>query len=152
MKWRAAEGIANGMLGAFVGRNAEISGYWAIGVLCRRALEGGEAIELDVLARRARPPWEALDELLARCHRRLLDHLRAARLGDHAITEARIRVSFEPTTRAHAASVRYRCVVTVVDARGTRVEQCGEGWCWPHDPAREQRSERVGLTLDPLGA
>lgn len=140
---RVLKGVADGTLGAFVGRNGGVGGYWAIGVLCRFALERGvSVVEIDVLTQEVRPAWELMRELVVKCRERLMAHLRAVGLWEAMVAEARIRVSFERTTREHAASVRYRCVVRILDDRGRAVERNGEGWCWVHDPGRERRSAR----------
>ena len=46
---RSFNGVADSLLGAFLGRNNDINGYWAIGILCSYAHRSGSAlIELDL--------------------------------------------------------------------------------------------------------
>lgn len=49
-------GVAHGTLSAFVGRNNDVDGYWAIGKICRHAVElGTPAVTFDLLAGTASP-------------------------------------------------------------------------------------------------
>ena len=44
-------GVADGTLQTFVSRNADVGGYWAVGVLCRLALEAGvTTVVIDLLS------------------------------------------------------------------------------------------------------
>ncbi len=141
---RTLYGVADGTLSSLVSRNGDVGGYWGVGVLCRFALEHGvQSVDLDLLQRRVVPPSESFGGLMDRARQRLRDHLNALKLGEACVTAARIRISFEATSRGHTASTRFTCTVTIVDERGSVFERSATGWCWPHDPARESR--RIAL-------
>jgi len=135
-------GVAHGTLSAFVGRNNDVDGYWAIGKICRHAVElGTPAVTFDLLAGTASPAWEPAGAVCARAMARLDRHLETLKLSRSVIGSAVIELGFD--LPAGAEGVRYRCTARLIDGHGRAYVAETAGSCWPHDPSREMRSARA---------
>ena len=59
--------VAHSLLCAFLGRNNDVAGYWALGKLCGHALShGSRHVEVDLLGERMTPAGEEFNYMLAR--------------------------------------------------------------------------------------
>ncbi|WP_296952901.1 hypothetical protein [uncultured Massilia sp.] len=140
--------VASGLRDAFVGRNNDQDGYWALGKLYAAADPATPSVVLDLRAGGATPP---APDCLAMA-RRWADYLAWA-LGAHgiavpALARAEVLVEFDAAPDAgFAGPMRYlagygkpfRCTVTLGDDAGRLVQSRACGRCWLHDPGRESR-------------
>lgn len=145
---RQLSDVAAGILGAFVGRNNAIDGYWAIGVLCREVTEDGRTeLVLDL----TEPQGEAL---AIRWGEQLGAELKRRRMDQGWLAAAFLRLSFEehgwidttPRRRSwwrprpkpeRARTYDYRADLEIQDDHGGRYTASRSGWCWPHDAQLE---------------
>lgn len=134
--------VAHGTASAFASRNNDLGGYWAIGKLCRHAVESGTlVISFDLLEREVTPEWRDADAICARGATRFAVHVERLGLPLSAIRGAVVDLRFEPSD--DPSLVRYRCAARIVDDRERAHEAVVCGVCWPHDPSMELRSTRV---------
>lgn len=153
--------IAAGLCGSFASRNNHLDGYWAVGRLRSLAVQHGQGVvSIDLLTPSIQPASAAFAPVLAR-YRQLLETLAdisGVAIGD--ITKARIVSDFAPPpwTRAGYDKAQWgeQFVLTVTICATGRVDGIVRhaGYCRPHDPARERRSNHSPLvrTTLPFGA
>lgn len=102
------QGAARRTVGAFIGRNNDVDGYWAIGMLCRRAVDTGVAsVSFDLLQRTSVPAWAIAEAAGARAATRLRRHLDGLSMPESVLRAATVELHFEPS--AGEALVPYRC-------------------------------------------
>lgn len=139
---RELQSIATDMAHFCVGRNNDIEGYWALGVLCRHADETSQrnlAIRVSSALQFPYPVEEARRNLLERFD--ALD----VRLRSY-VKSISVNFSFEPLSLTEVFGQEFRscCWVMIVDDRGTMRHGEACEICWPHEPEWEMRSSRVG--------
>jgi hypothetical protein len=139
--------VANGLLGSFVSRNNDYVGYWALGLLYRRALERHErAYSLAILGAESEPN-DSLSKALSAKYRGLLVHLTSHRgIPIEWIGSAILGIEFEhPSSSAYVVArvaKPYLAHLKMNTAFGKRVSVERSGFCWPHNPNVESRSNR----------
>ncbi len=144
--------VAYGLRDAFVGRNDDLDGYWALGKLYAAADPATTSVVLDLVDGGALPP--APDCLaLARRHAEFLAQALAAHgIPRHALARAEILVEFDivpevsiPRLSPQVARPAdpFRCTVTLGDHAGRLAQARTWGYCWRHDPQRESRRNRA---------
>lgn len=141
--------IASGLCGSFASRNNDLDGYWAIGKLRSLAEQYGRtAVLLDVLTSSIHPSSSGFAPVLARYRHLLakLANLSGIRLEE--ITLARITLDFAPPPWPRIRYYKpqwgdqFTLTVTInADNRAAGIVR-HEGYCRPHDSARESRSIR----------
>ena len=141
--------IADGVLGSFVSRNNDCDGYWAIGVLYRRALEASSnELSFSLVDEREEPHGLALETAVQTKYRGMLAKLMSRRsLPAGWVKSASITIHFEHSGRVGRALARlerpYLAQLSITTELGKNhiVERVGA--CWPHEPSREYRSSRA---------
>lgn len=141
--------IASGLCGAFCSRNNDLDGYWSIGKLRLLADQNDHTtVSLDVLNDAMQPFSAEFAPMLAKYRRLLLKLADATRIRPEQITGADIIVDFVPTPWPRAIDDTPQCgdqfVLTVTisaDGRTAGVMRHA-GYCRPHNPAEESRSNR----------
>lgn len=142
--------IASGMLGSFVSRNNDISGYWGIGVLCLHAGKmQTDAFVLDLLNQKASPLNEQALVSTEQYSAMLIAALEGQKISSSWVKSALLTVNFNPAyvekfhRRGSSLGGRYICSLELVDDLDRKHCVRYGGVCWPHDAKRESRSTRV---------
>lgn len=141
LRSRTLKNFAFGLVTAFIGRDNDTNGYWAPGVLCRRAIEAGvDGFEWEIRELRTDPKV-----LLAGIS---LHHLATVISRNHAVFRTldlvRLKVSFAPTPGSAGRVLTHTGIIEVQltsDWRQVRAHSTFR--CWPHKPAWESRSTRI---------
>jgi len=146
--FRELKGIASGLLGTFVSRNNDISGYWGIGLLCRDALASNGAVELRLLEGHATPSTASTASALLLYLPKLKTMIEKRRFSMPHLAEATISVQFGtpghfPMPPQFTRGDPFLCTVTLTDIRGKRHSVSAVSRCAPHNPRFESRSVRV---------
>lgn len=138
--------ISAGLCGAFVSRNNDVGGYWAIGKLRLLAEQCSQrTASLDVLSRMMQPPSSEFAQLLMDYHCLLQKLAHRSGICLKEITAAHIAVDFLPQPWPRAIYYKpqwgqqFLLTVTVcADGRADGISRHA-GYCRPHDPNRERR-------------
>jgi hypothetical protein len=144
--------VASGLGAAFIGRNNDLDGYWAPGLLYAQA-DPIKTVTLDLLNGTASPATPAglalARRYAARCARALAAHgvtpqqlARAEVVVDFAIVPPTPLPRQWPDPRRQGDIMR--CVVRLERIEGACAAAVGYVHCWRHDPGRESRSGRYG--------
>jgi hypothetical protein len=134
--------VAAGLLGAFVSRNNDVGGFWALGKLSRHAQTSqANEITVDLFRSNITPPSDEFDDMIGRFRLELVNQIAARKLSHQWLSSAEIRVRFGDVKRA-GQPAEFDCLVALVDDLGHVHQARGKGTCWPHDPARESKSTR----------
>ncbi len=149
MKRTRLKVVAGNVLEHFVSRNSDISGYWAMGVLHRFALNHQVyTVDLDLLNRTIEPAHPQLVSCLD--HPRLMFERMVINngLSMAEVTQALINIEFQVAydPKLHARSFGYgdpfRCQLVIEDDLGRRRTATIGGRSAAHNPKREHRSTR----------
>ena len=141
--------IAYGVVQSFISRNNDLSGYWAIGKLYLAAKESGSsAVELDLM--------QMETSLSAREFRQTIQHYRT--MLDRLLNKKMMTVQWvkkciivasfnqDLDKRYHyfqsPIGQPYICTITITDDLGREHSMMVGGFCRPHDPLKEIRSNR----------
>ena len=140
--------IASGLAGTFVSRNNDIDGYWGIGKLCLLAQQSSQyQVSLDlwptVALTPAHPPFHGA---LAALRARLDQNLERQGIPKQWLISVSLNLVFTqpdvPVT-PYRRGKPFTLTVSIVDDQSrTHTVTCG-GFCAPHHPRREARSNRV---------
>ena len=145
-KRKTLKGIAHGLLGTFVSRYNDINGYWGLGVLRQLADKRSlQSLELDLLGSNTEHP--VLKDVETRYRTWLLETLPKVRIAPTQIAQAEIRIFFAeeidfPDAVRSTRGKPYKCTVTITRRDGVAVSAERIGYCGPHDPSKEHRSNR----------
>lgn len=141
---RELRGAACGLLGAFISRNNDVGGYWALGKLYAHAQASDvRAILVDLIDSVIVPPNPQFIEMVSLFRRKLLRQLEARSLRNGWVSEACIRVTFAGNESATSADDAFCCSVTLIDDLGNIHVAQASGRCWAHDPTKERKSGRA---------
>lgn len=141
---RDLRGAAAGLLGAFMSRNNDVGGYWALGKLYSHARTSNVLeVRIDLVSSIIDPPDAEFDDMLGRFQRTLVDQLAARSLPREWLMEANVSLTFygEESPTGHAET--FACSVTLTDDLGRAHQAQGGGACWIHNPAWERKSTRA---------
>lgn len=141
--------MASGLCGSFASRNNDLDAYWTIGKLRSMAEKYGRTmVSLDLLTSSMQPSSCEFAPVLARYCRLLAKLADLSRIQLEEITAARITVDFAPPPWPRASYYKpqwgdqFILTVTIdADGRAAGIVRHA-GYCRPHDPARERRSNR----------
>src|ERR1700741_3754733 len=115
---RDFRGVAFGLLGAFVSRNNDVGGYWALGKLYEhmRAYDAGE-IRIDLVRSVITPPNPEFSHMVGHFRQMLADQLAVRSLPNEWLKDADVRVKFSGEKSASADKSRdgFECLVTITD-------------------------------------
>jgi hypothetical protein len=141
--------VADGVLGSFVSRNNDCSGYWAMGLLYRRALEASSnEVSFTLVGAGDEGHELALDTALRTKYGAMLTKLMSGRsLPASWIKSANITIQFEYAAKIGRVLARlerpYLAQFSVTTELGKNLIVERIGACWPHEAGREYRSGRT---------
>lgn len=141
--------VADGVLGSFVSRNNDCEGYWAMGLLYKRALEASSnEISFNLVGVGAEVHDLLLDTALLAKYRAMLAKLMSGRsLPASWIKAANITVHFEYAGNVGRVLARlekpYLAQLSITTDLGKNLSVARIGACWPHESWREYRSGRA---------
>lgn len=141
--------IAGGLCGAFVSRNNDLYGYWALGKLRLLAEQHSrKTVLLDFLTQSMEPASPEFSTVLVRYSRLLEKLIKISRVRTEEITAASIVIDFAPAPWLRPRYIDPECgdqfVLTVTieaDGRMPGIVRRAS-YCRPHDPDKERRSTR----------
>ena len=147
-------GIASGVLGSFVGRNNDIGGYWALGVLYHQAQQQGSMqLELSLLPTDASLNGTLLGALAQRFGGMFVSLMTKQHLPLSWLRSATLGVQFESPNakprhpQSHSAERPFVCCLSFTNDLARTHELSVAGWCWPHSEQRELQSARASTNL-----
>ena len=137
----------------FISRNNDVSGYWAMGMLDREALESSQTVlEIELYGAREEPGGSVAAAVAGAYEKKLIEWvasrrvnlLRAvvvAKFGSHNPPVQGAGFHFEEPFDLH---------FSLVDANGRKAVAQRSGWCRPHNALWELRRERwaYGSNID----
>ena len=131
------------MLGAFISRNNDVGGYWALGKLYKhvRASNAGE-VRVDLLKSTVTPPSEQFAKMLENFRQMLARQLSRRALPVDWLTGAEIVVRFTGQKSAERPGDVFECVVVLTDDLGRQRQARESGACWIHSLFKESKSTR----------
>lgn len=145
---RDFRGVAFGLLGAFVSRNNDVNGYWALGKLYEhvKAFNAGE-IRVDLVRSVITPPSTEFSHIVGHFRQMLADQLAARSLPNEWLRDVNIRVKFSGEKSVSVDNPRdgFECLVTITDDLGHVHQARDSGECWVHDPCKELKRTRANL-------
>ena len=131
-------GVAFGLLGAFVSRNNDVEGYWALGKLYAHALKADVPhVCVDLLDKAVTPPSPEFQKMAAQFGRVLTIQLAARSLPADWVKLATICIEFSRRKNPSGPGEMFNCNVTITDDRGRTQHAEAAAACWAHDPFRE---------------
>lgn len=141
---RELRGVALGLLGAFISRNNDVGGYWALGKLYRHAKAANvQVIRIDLRRSSIEPPSAEFANMLDYFREQLVRQLAARALTTLWLIDAEIAVRFTGQASIAEPGDVFECLVTLIDDRGRQHQVRERGACWVHTPLIELRSTRV---------
>ena len=156
-RFRLLNGVAAGLADSFIGRNNDIGGYWAMGLLYRSALRSGDGrVILDLLSTETNLGDRVCRTAASTYSAHLQRLLEAFEVPSDLVSSATISAEFGRESPEHGWTPRrtagdpFLCTVTLSDSRNREHVARRAGWCRPHDWRRESRSARVSLPLSAL--
>jgi len=147
---RVLKSVANGLVGTFVSRNNDVSGYWGIGQI-QRELEGlpGTVVELDLLRGKATPEGPIARALIAHYSTYLFASLVREGFTPSEVTAAKVLVEFGNFGEAKGPDLfgtigqPFNCKAVLASQSGKIYSAVRGGLSRPHNPAVERRSLRA---------
>jgi hypothetical protein len=142
--------VANGLVGTFVSRNNDVSGYWGIGQV-QREIEGlsDTVVELDLLHGKATPEGPIARALIAHYSTYLFASLAREGFTRSEVTAAKVLVEFgnfgEAKDRDLFSTIGqpFNCKAVLTSRSGKTFSAVRGGLSRPHNPAIERRSLRA---------
>jgi len=143
--------VSYSLVDAFVIRQNDIDGYWALGIICKDTVEQGmDTVDFDVLDLKSSPSFWYSKRLLYPLRKRLYDAFDKKGLKYEDIVSVTIRVEFirvAPSEKNLKSIDLSRILPTICTAKiltnqGVERNSSLEFLCRPHDPAKEMRSTR----------
>lgn len=146
---RELAAVASGLLGSFVSRNNDVGGYWAIGKLYRHAIENdAPRVVIDLMAKTMAPSAAEFEGMVSHYAEVFGQQCNARHLPADWVAQVQVWIRFDvapndPLAPSHSErETPFECVVAIEDDLGRTHTAQHQGWCAPHDPARERRSGR----------
>jgi hypothetical protein len=141
---RELRGAAHGLLGAFVSRNNDVAGYWALGKLYKHAKATSvDEVRVDLVKSTIMPPNAQFAGMIEFFNQMLASQLEARGLPSDWLTAAEIAVRFTGQKDANQPGDTFECSVTLTDDRRRPHQARASGACWVHSAFRESKSTRV---------
>jgi hypothetical protein len=144
---REFRGIAFDLLGAFMSRNNDVGGYWAVGKLYElaRAYKACE-VRVDLVRSLVTPPGPEFNDMVRRFRQWISDRITARRMQSEWLRDAFVTVRFGAKKIAASPANAFECTVTITDDLGRTHSAQGNGACWAHDPSKESKSLRASAS------
>ncbi|GGY77581.1 hypothetical protein ACFFTM_10250 [Pseudoduganella plicata] len=129
--------LAAGLLDSFVGRNNDVEGYWAPGMLYAQL--PGCVVRLDLLRWDAEPATDVTVTVARNYGEQLRRALPKIGLAADELIEATIEVTFEtapavPAVRYFTTGEPFDCVITLRNRYGQQVMRHAHGRCHRLEP------------------
>jgi hypothetical protein len=141
---REFRGVAFGLVGAFVSRNNDVGGYWALGKLYEHARTfSAREIRVDLVKSLITPPSRQFNPMVLHFQQWLAEQGAARRLPIEWLKGAEVRVQFSYEGSADGSGDVFDCIVTLTDDLGHAYQARRSGACWVHNPAKERKSART---------
>src|SRR5260370_14628887 len=141
---RDFRGAAFGLLGAFVSRNNDVGGYWALGKLYEHArASNAREIRVDLVRSVITPASPEFSDMVRHFRQMLANQLAVRRLPNEWLRDADVRVKFSREKSADNSGDAFECLVILTDDLGHMHKAQGSGACSVHDPAKERKSTRA---------
>lgn len=143
--------VLQGFLSAFVSRNNDIGGYWALGVLYRHAQSHGtNFIRINLLSSAVTPDNSQFSKYIKAYADYVYLRFSLLRIPRDWLQTGSVSIAFnQPDTDAVNRQIYghmgepYICKVEFIDDLGQRRSVETRGRCRKHDPQCEHRSTRV---------
>ena len=156
-RFRLLNGVAAGLADSFIGRNNDIGGYWAMGLLYRLVLPSGEdRVVLDLLSTDANLGSTVCRTAASTYAAHLQRLLGAFEVPSELVSSATVCAQFGLESPEHARTPKrtagdpFLCTVVLTDSRTREHVARRAGWCRPHDWRTERRSARASSPLSAL--
>lgn len=136
---REFRGLAYGLAGAFVSRNNDLGGYWALGKLYKHARKSrAREVHVDLVRSVITPPSLQFMPMVLHFQKWLAVQCTVRRLPNEWLKEAEVRIQFSYEKSADGPGDDFTCIVTLTDDLGNayEVQRCGS--CWSHNPIWER--------------
>ena len=139
--------VAAGLLGSFNGRDNDLDGFWAIGMLYEELRSAPYRVELDLLTPTATPVGSSAVLIAGRYADFLRHALVKKNLQAQDLLEATVTLQFKADSPGryfppHLIGDPYTCTVTLRSANDEAI-YTAHGKCMPHDPRLFSRSARA---------
>ena len=148
-KRRLIQGVAHGLLTHAVSRNRDIDGYWAVGYLCKIATDNGvSCVELDILTGVARPDFYFSNRLADDLYKSMEHILVKCGVDTSWVAKASLIAHYGQKLPPHLFIPKrtwgdpYCAKIKLTDDLGKQYVNEVWGYCSPHDPSRENQSNR----------
>jgi hypothetical protein len=136
------KGFAYGVLGSFVSRNNDVSGYWGIGKLYSHALRNGvKSVKIDLLSRDISPYDEEFKQIISEYSEMLMKNCAKRNIPLSWVQEVHVYVEFNEELNRRGNPFRCTCEITTDLGRKFAAQVLGR--CGPHNPALESKSTRA---------
>tara|TARA_R110002110_G_scaffold415718_1_gene654159 strand:- start:626 stop:1186 length:561 start_codon:yes stop_codon:yes gene_type:complete len=145
-KRKHLKGITNSFHDKFLSRNNDLNGYWALGMLYKDSASAGESsnIIIDLLQCTSEPVLSHTEYLCRFFNVFVCEQLHHYGLSLKYVNEIKITILFniskvpKEQTMASAWGEIFKIKVELIDDLNKRYIRESKGWCWRHNPQREQ--------------
>ena len=139
--------IASGLAGTFISRNNDIDGYWGIGKLCLLAQQSGHSqVRVDLWPIGLTPAHQPFHCAVAAQRTRLEQRLERQGIPKQWISSVSLHLVFSganaPSTPLHRGKP-FTLTAAIVDDQSRSRAVTVNGFCQPHHPGKEARSNRA---------
>jgi hypothetical protein len=143
--------IASGLAGSFNSRNNDVDGYWGIGKLYKFALaDDTKEVEFELIDKKISLKTSDFDCMIAAYRDKFLGYLSGRHIPIDWVSSVKISVSFEcesmPKEHNWRSALGKPCLIKcdISDDKGRHHIAFAYNVCRPHDPKKENKSNRTG--------
>ena len=146
---RKIRGVLANILGSFVSRNNDVSGYWAIGKLYDHARQHHmQTVTINLATKEILPNGFEFGPMLHKYSSLLADHFSPIGISLDALSMARVQLAFDgAVTDARPPSsmpgLPFRCTLEVIDKSAHVYFVSHVEVARPHNQLKETRSARA---------
>ena len=146
---RKIRGVVANILGSFVSRNNDVSGYWAIGKLYDHARQHHtHTVTVNLKTKEILPNGVEFGPMLQKYSSLLADHFSHIGIPLDSLSMARVQLTFDAAvTDARPPSsmpgLPFQCTLEVIDKSEDAFSVSHVGVARPHNPLKETRSARA---------
>jgi hypothetical protein len=144
---RNFRGIVYGVLHAFISRNNDVNGFWAMGKLCNlMAANQWKPVRINLRSGEMNPASGEFNIMIRRYADLLFEHMEIAKLPDTYLKSAHIELSqssLQPFFGRGDLSCKIHCLLRLTDDRDRTYICEGVVSCRKHNPEMESRSTRI---------
>lgn len=144
---KVLKGILHAIIGSFISRNNDVSGYWAIGKLyALMEARDTQELKIDILSKKMEPGDEEFDSMLSVYKKMLSSQIGHLGLEGAQVQEAKILLQTFPDEPIpylkKSTPHRIYCQCLLRDDLNKTYSYKTDVWCWAHDPNKEHKSGR----------